>query len=80
LFKSEGVFMVTSVGSWDIDGKSYPNVGLSSGEGDPITFSVSKELAETPTVFSKVRAVVSFEANGNKTRKRLVSWEYADAA
>jgi hypothetical protein len=70
--------MVTSLGSWDIDGQSYPNVGLSSGEGDPITFSVPKELAENlPAVFSKVKAEVSFEANGNKTRKRLVAWEYA---
>jgi hypothetical protein len=65
--------MVTSVGSWDIDGKSYPNVGLSSGEGDPITFSVP-EGVDPPPVFAQVDAEVAFMANGNKTRKRLLSW------
>lgn len=79
MFKSQGRFMVTSTGDWKIDGKEYPNVGLSSGEGDPITFSLAEGL-DKPEVFRQVDATVSFRADGNKTKKRLESWAYADAA
>jgi hypothetical protein len=66
--------MVTGVGAYEIDGKSYPWAALADGESsEPIQFSLAQGV-EAPPVFQVVQADLEITSDRGKLKKRCHGW------
>jgi hypothetical protein len=70
-------FAVVGTGAYEIQGRSYPYAVLTTGEGDPINYSIGQDVPTDLPVLQWIQGTVEYRQDGRKLKARLVGWEPA---
>jgi hypothetical protein len=75
MLRSTQRLAVVGLGAYEISGNRYPYAMLTTGEGEPMRFSVGQDVDPNLPVLQWVKATVEFRQDGNKVKSRLTAWE-----